>query len=179
MKRYADDYKIVVETDKKGKERKKAVYNGNYFSVSLDEQGLKNLKRNSLILYLLIVVLHFFSGFVSSGGMYQFYVAFPYVFAFLPLYFLITGILRLPKEKRTYRRDETGLSFRRIKKNSLVLFILLAIAVLGEGVYWIFFSSPADTQEHLFLITEAVAVVLAYFLVRLQLPVQISEMAEK
>ncbi len=179
MKRYADDYKIVVEVDKKGKERKKAVYNGNYFSVSLDEQGLKNLKRNSLILFALIVVLHVTAGFLSSQGMYQFYVAFPYVFAFLPFYFLITGILRLPSEKRPYRRDETGLSFKRIKKNSLALFILLAIAVLGEIVFLVFFYLLPNSQEYPFLFSEAVAGILAYFLVRLQLQVQISEIAEK
>ena len=176
MKRYADDYKIVVEVDEKGKERKKAVYNRNYFSVSLDEQGLKEIKRNSLILFILIVILHVTAGFLSSQGMYQFYVAFPYVFAFLPLYFLIAGILRLPKEKRPYRRDEIGHSFRRMKKNSLALFILLAIAVIGEFVFLVFFYSLPNSQEYPFLFSEVVAGILAYFLVRLQLPVQISEL---
>lgn len=179
MKRYADDYKIVVEVDEKGKERKKAVYNGNYFSVPLNEQGLKNLKRNSLILFISILVLHVGAGFMFSLEAYKPYVDFPYVLAFLPFYFLITGILKLPKEERPYQRDEAGLSFRRMKKNSLVLFILLVIAVLGEIVFLLLPNSPSNTQEYSFLILEAVAGALAYLLVRLQLPVQISEIAEK
>ena len=93
--------------------------------------------------------------------------------------FLITGILRLPKEERLYQRDETGLSFRRMKKNSLVLFILLEIAVLGEIIFLFLPISPSNTQEYSFLILEAVTGALAYLLVRLQLPVQITEMDEK
>ena len=60
----------------------------------------------------------------------------------------------------------------------LVLFIFLAIAVLGEIVFLFLPSSPSNTQEYLFLILEAVACALAYLLVRLQLPVQISEITK-
>ena len=179
MKRFADDYEIVVEEDENGKEKKKAVYRGSYFEVSLNEPSLKKFKRNSIILFGLMLALHIGAGFVPSQGMYRFFIILPYVFTFLPFYFLITGILRVSTEKRKYRRDETGLSFRRIKKNSLALFILLAIAVLGEIVFLAFFYSLPNSQEYPFLFSEAVAGILAYFLVRLQLPVQISEIAEK
>lgn len=33
MKRYADDYKIVIEEDEKGREKKNAVYQGRYFKL--------------------------------------------------------------------------------------------------------------------------------------------------
>jgi hypothetical protein len=172
MKKYKDDYEIVVSTDDKGREIKKPVYRGDYFEVSLDENGLRQFKRQCLLLVAAIAVFHIPGGFVGNGGMYQFYISLPYVFVFLALFNLAEGSLRLPKEKRKYRRDEVGLSFERIKTASNILMILLGIGILGEIIFLLFFSVRDQIGlEFLYLLLEVLAAAAAYFLIRLQRPI--------
>jgi len=87
-KKYADDYENVITTDEKGQERKKAVYRGEYYEVALDARQIKTFRNQSLALAIAILILHVVGGFIGNLGMYEFYVSLPYVFAFLPLYFI-------------------------------------------------------------------------------------------
>ncbi|HKJ28434.1 MAG TPA: hypothetical protein VJ965_12400 [Anaerolineales bacterium] len=172
MRRFKDDYEIVSTVDERGREKREAVYRGVYYEVSLDEGGLRRLRRLSALLVAVIIVLHLFAGFLNNRGMYQFYIALPYVFAFFPLYSQFVGILRLPKAVRPYRRDEVALSIDQIKTASKFLLIFLGVGTLGEAVYLLFFAA-ADQQrfELLFFMLEIVATTASFFLYRVQQPV--------
>ena len=122
MKKYADDYEIVIVEDEKGNEKKTTVYRGAYYEIDVDQQRLDQLRGLSRFLLLGTALLHVGAGFVANPGMYQFYISLPYVLSFLPLYFLAEGMLRIPKEKRRFRSDEVGLSFGRMQKASPFLF---------------------------------------------------------
>jgi hypothetical protein len=179
MKKYADDFKVVITEDKKGREKKEAVYAGKFFDVTIDEKELIKFRRISLVLLALILIIHVAGGCVANQGMYAFFVAVPYIFAFLPLYFMTTGILRLPKTKRKYRRDEIGLSFKRVRKSSTALFILLCLGVVGEIVYLIWFAEGEYILEWIYLAVEVVAVAIAYFQVHIQKSIDVIPLDEE
>ncbi|HEY9121552.1 MAG TPA: hypothetical protein VIM80_01015 [Brevefilum sp.] len=168
MRKYADDYEIVYEDDGKGGEKKTARYIGQYFEIDVDQPALVRFKRTSLILTVIILLLHIAGGFISNRGMYAFYIVLPYVFTFLPLYFLVDSVLRIPKEKRALRRDEAELSFDRMKKSSIFLLIFLAMVAVGEIIFLLFFTDDRNNLEFLFLSLESFAVVAAYWMLRLQ-----------
>jgi hypothetical protein len=169
MKKFKDDYDIVTTTDENGNEKKTAVYRGNLFEISLDDQGIVRFRRNCFLLFAVIAVLHLSGGFVANPGMFQFFVALPYVCAFFPLIYLVLAMMRLPKEKRQYRRDEIGLSFNRLKISSFILLILLGMGVLGELVFLLFFSlGIRSVTEYIFLAIELLTAAAAYFLITLQ-----------
>lgn len=168
-KKYIGDYETVVTAGKDGSEKKEIVYRGDYYEISLDEAGLLQFKRNSLLLFAVIIILHIAGGFLNSRGMYQMYVAIPYALAFFPLLYLAEGILRLPKEKRNYRRDEIGNSFERMKTSSWVLFIFLGIGLLGEMIFLLFITDGNSiTLDMLFLLIEVLVVAAVYVLIHLQ-----------
>jgi hypothetical protein len=169
MKRYADDYETVMKTDEKGREKKIAVYRGDYFECSLDQAGLGTFKRKSRVFLGLAAVLHISGGFINNQGMFQFYVALPYVFAFFPLMYMAAGVLRLPKEKRKYRRDEMGLSFDRIKLNSRGLLFFLGMGTIGEILFLVFGTvSGQRLLEYWYLALEMMTAAAVYLLIRLQ-----------
>ena len=173
-KKYKDDYEMVVTQDEQGREKMKPVYRGDYFEVSLDEKGLLQFRRSCFLLVAAIVVLHVSSGFINNPGMYQFYISLPYVFVYLPLFYLAWGVMYLPIEKREYRRDEIGLSFNRMNTASKFLLILFGMGVLGEIIFLLFFSVQGNgALEYLYLSLEALATVAAYFLMLLQKPILI------
>lgn len=174
FKRYADDYETEVTTDEQGREKKVAVYRGKYFEIDLTEGELVRFKRNSLLLLAAILFVHTASGFVANQGMNQFYIALAYVLAFFPMLYLAVGTLRLPREKRKYRRDEIGLSFDRMKSTSHILLILLGIVLIGEVVFLIFFSDDNLLgKELIFLALEALTAVAIFFTVQMQRKVQV------
>lgn len=178
-KRYADDYETVITQDEKGNEKKSAVYRGDYFEFDIDEESIVRFRRNCFLLLTLIIATHVSGGFVDNQGMYQFYVALPYVIAFFPLLYLATGVLRLPKEKRKYRREEIGLSFDRMKTTSNVLVILLGIGVLGEIIFLLFVSAGEQGMlEYLYLAFEAIAAAAVYILIRLARQIHVQTCSE-
>ena len=180
MKRYADDYETVVTKDEEGHEKKIAVYRGDYFGVALDEEDIVHFRRNCFLLLAAIVFLQICSGFVGNRGMYQFYIAIPYVLAFFPLFYMAEGILRLPKEKRRYRRDEIGLSFDRMKTASIVLMIFLGIGVLGEITFILSVSArDQSVLEYIYLALEALAATAVYLLISLQRQIRIQTCSEQ
>jgi len=180
MKRYADDYETVITTDDKGEEKKIVEYHGAYFEFALDEKGIAHFRRNSFLVLAAILGLHISGGFVDNRGMYQLYVALPYVLAFFPLLYMAAGILRLPKEKRMFRRDEIGLSFGRMKTSSIILLIFLGIGLLGEIAFLLFLSDGNQRMlEYLYLALEVFATAAVYFLIRMQRQIRVLTCSEE
>jgi len=172
MKRYADDYETVITEDENGREKKTAVYRGSYYEIPIGEQHLLRFRRNNFFLLVTIIVLHIAGGFVANPGMYQFYVALPYVLLFLPLYYMVAGVLRLPKKKRKFRRDEIGLSFDRVRKAILFSLISLGLVVIGESVFLIWFAGEEGSLEIQFILIELLVLTGAYFLFRMHRMIQ-------
>ena len=180
MRKYSEDYETVVTTDEKGRERETAVYRGDFFNVSFTNGDIVEFRTLSIILLALMIVFHVGAGFIDNQGMYKFYVALPYVFAFFPLLYLALGVFHLPGETRNYRRDEIGLSFDRIKTTSRVLAILVGIGVLGGIIYLLFFAARSDVPfELLFLLLEVLTFFMVFLLIRLQRRVLIQNLTSK
>ena len=180
MKRYADDYETVVTVDENGKEKRIAVYHGDYYEIGLESAGILQFKKSTILLLAAFLVFHISAGFVGNQGSYQFFIALPYVLAFFPLIYLTAGVFHLPKEKRKFRRDEIGLSFDRMKKSSFAILIFLTMGVLGEIAYLLFFQTQRLlSTEFLYLALEVLAVVAVYFIIRLQKPILIQIVKEK
>lgn len=173
MRKYIKDYEIVTTEDEKGREKRTVVYRGSIYEADVGALGLIKFKRICLLLAAAIVILQIAAGFVANPGMYAFYVALPYVSVFLPLYLLVDGILRLPKEQRPMHRDEAELSFDRIRKASTFLLIILGVGILGEIVYLAGFASEGQLWEVLYLGLEVAAAAAAYAFLRLQKNVQV------
>ena len=173
MKRYADDYETIIENDERGREKKIAVYRGSYYDIAVDEKDIIKFRRNSLILIVAIIILHVAGGFIGNRGMYAFYIALPYVFVFLPLFFMVNGGLRLPKEQRKFRRDEIGLSYDRIRKACIFALILLGVLIIGEIAFMVWFAGEGRSLEIPFIIIESLALTAAYILYRMQRSMQV------
>lgn len=178
MRKYAGDYELVVKEDEKGRLKKSAVYKGIYFEVVPDERTLKKFKRNSLLLLVIIITAFLTGGFLNNNGMRMFYIAIPWAAAFLPLYFLAYGIIRLPDKKRKLRRDEIELSFDRMKKSSIGLFILLCMVVVGEIVFLVGFAREGLNLEYTYLIAQALAAIAVFVIIRLQIPMEVQASGE-
>ena len=173
MRKYADDYEIVYEEGKKGKEKQVAVYKGQYFQVNVKEAHLVNFRRISVLLIIIVLLLHIGSGFVNHRETLFRFLELPYAIAFLPLYFLVVGVLRLPREKRKLRRDEVDLSFGRMKKSSYSFLIILLVGLLGNIVFLVLLAKEAVWQEYLYFALQALAALGTFIIIRFQKPIEV------
>ena len=160
---------MVATKDESGRETLRPVYRGDYFEVSLEEEGLFNLRRSSLLLLFPILVLQIGAGFLNNPGMYQFYISLPYVISFLFLFYFAQGVWQIPKEKRPYRREEVDLSFNRMRSASRMLLIMLVIGIIGEIIFLIFFSGgEKQALEVVYLLLQVLTAIAVYFQLKLQ-----------
>jgi len=176
FKRYADDYENIDEVDETGRERRRTVYRGKYFEVDFSEEELVRFKRISVAALIVLWLNHVAGGFVANKGMYQFYIALPYVVAFFPLVYMAASVLRLPTEKRLYRRDEIGLSFEKARKSGTFALILFILGAVGEIAFMVFFAERATfSLEILYLTTALISTAASFFIVRRFKAVRIHE----
>jgi len=173
MRKYADDYEIVYEEGKKGKEKQVAVYKGQYYEVNVEEAHLVNFRRISVLVIFTVLLLHIGSGFVNHRETLFRFLELPYAIAFLPLYFLVVGVLRLPREKRKLRRDEVDLSFGRMKKSSYSFLIILLVGLLGNIVFLVLLAKEAVWQEYLYFALQALAALGTFIIIRFQKPIEV------
>ncbi len=179
QKRYADDYETVVTTDEKGRERRTAVYRGDYYAFALDDASVRNFRLNSLLLAAIAVALHTAGGCVGNAGMYRFFVALPYVGAFFPLVYLVSGALRLPKTAERMTRDVLGHSYGRAKTASCSALVLAGMTVLGELACLLFFlEEGALLRECVFLLCEALTAAACYAFIYMQSRIQVRELGK-
>jgi hypothetical protein len=159
-RKYLNDYEIVTQPDKHGRETTKLEYRGDFFEVLFQKGDLARYRKTSLLVLMITLVLHFSAGFINNDGMRQFYVAIPYATVFLPFFYFSAGLVNLPGKQPPYRRDQVELSFKRIQSANLYLFLLLAVVVIGECAYLLFFASGGNPRlDHLFLLLELFAVI--------------------
>lgn len=137
-KKYIKDYDLVESEDGSGRVKKTAVYQGDYFHLKLEESQIKSFRRQILLLFMAACALHIGAGFINNPGLNRMYAAIPYTAAFFPLVFLAAGILRIPNQKRPYRNEEIGLSYKRIINMSRLYLIFMAIGIIGILIYLVF-----------------------------------------
>jgi hypothetical protein len=176
-KNYKDDYETIY-INEEGKEKRLTIYRGPYFEVDLDQRGLTRFRRNNLLLLILIVILHLTAGFVNNRGMYQFYIALPYVIALLPLWNIMSAITNIPKWKDKYRRDEVEPSFDRMGAFSIWLLVCFGVILLGEILFVLFSGSVNLGSETLFFISELIAAAAAFLIFRSQKQLQFRLISE-
>lgn len=140
-KKYIEDYDLVEMEDSRGRLKKTAVYQGDYFHLNLEESKIKSFKQQIALLFLAVCGLHIGAGFVNNPGLNQMYAAIPYTAAFFPLVFLGTGVLRIPSEKRLYRNEEIGLSYKRVVNMCRLYLLFMTIGIIGIMIYLIVASN--------------------------------------
>ncbi|MEN8240803.1 MAG: hypothetical protein ABFS17_02690 [Chloroflexota bacterium] len=177
-KKYSDDYEVVVKEDEKGREKRTAVYRGDYFEVDLDQKGIVQFKNTCLLLISLIIVFHIGAGFVTTQGANQFYISLPYAFVYFPMIYLADSIWRCPKENRKFTRKEIGLSYERIKTTSHIVLSFLLIGIAGEIIFLLFFSDVVNYgMDYLYLALEILVGILILAVIKLQKQISIIKSA--
>ncbi len=156
MRRFTKDFELVTTVDENGREKRGVEYKGGYFSFVVDSIDYKRFRTLALALTFVMICLQIGAGFVANRGMYQMYIAIPYVLCFFPLVYLSAGALRLPRETAHLRRDQAELTIRRMKRSGAALLVFNSLVILSELVYLIFLNKDSEPGSELLFLMLAV-----------------------
>ena len=98
----------MTSVDEKGREKKAVAYKGSYFDFEIAEEDYQGFRKLAWALIVAMIALQIGAGFVANRGMYQIYIAVPYVLCFFPLVYLSAGALRLPVTEKAGRTTGDG-----------------------------------------------------------------------
>lgn len=134
-RKYKEEYGIEMHIDDNGREKRVAVYKGDYYSLSLKPEERRALYRGSLIrlgIYLIFYLLYLLA---SSPSSYCIYVL-PFASAALaPFAYWIMGMIAMMRapEKMTSVHKEKGIG--RVMRSSMGCMLLLLIACAGDLIF--------------------------------------------
>lgn len=146
----------MTSVDEKGREKKAVAYKGSYFDFEIAEEDYQGFRKLAWALIVAMIALQIGAGFVANRGMYQIYIAVPYVLCFFPLVYLSAGVLRLPRETAHLRRDQAELTIRRMKRSGAALLVFNSLVILSELVYLIFLNKDSEPGSELLFLMLAV-----------------------
>ncbi len=158
MRRFLKDYELVTSVDEKGREKKAVAYKGSYFDFEIAEEDYQGFRKLAWALIVAMIALQIGAGFVANRGMYQIYIAVPYVLCFFPLVYLSAGALRLPKNTTHLQRDQAELTIRRMKRSGAALLVLNSMVIISELVYLVFLNQAAGIGRELAFLALAVPI---------------------
>ena len=130
-----DDFAVEVSMDERGRDRRKAFYRGDYYSLPFKAEERKAFFRRSIVMYAVYVLLYLIYMLLSTPSTYCIYVL-PFASAgILPLAYWtlgMVGMLRAP-HRMTSVQKEKGVG--RVMRSSLGCMVLTMMAAVGDLIF--------------------------------------------
>lgn len=133
-KKYRSDYKTVKHIDPAtGKEEKRLIYTGEYYSLNIDARArrLRSLALGGC--FALGMAGFLMAGLVNSTAAHTLLISMPHMFALLAIAFLAVCSLRLWRLKERFTRKARDQALQTVKGAGYALTVLSGIALAGDA----------------------------------------------
>ena len=160
-RKYRKDYRLIEHVDERGRFTTDSVYCGEVYRFSEGtEKAHSALKR--MLVWTVIGSGCFIASLIPySTASRTMIVMIPYLFSVLPLWMLLSSVIRLLKKKEELEQKDADFANDRIPACSLWLLILPGIALIGEVCALLLKAQSALNGDIVFLAGVALLVVSA------------------
>ena len=165
MKKYKLDYRVETELHENKKPTKQIIYTGTYYYFSILEAEKKKTIKKQFFLTITILCFFLIGGMLNNGGSRMFYIVLPYICLFLPIVYLLMGVVNFittpPKmEFGTYDK-----SIMRIKRTSKGIKWISSYVFIGNCIFLISQGKDLDWfSESTFLFINAMMFIQSFLL---------------
>lgn len=158
--KYKDSYRKTTEIDARGRMVDRYVYAGGYYVLPFDEQKKKNTNLINLGFAAFLAVILLLTGMVNQSSSRTFWVVYPYLFIYLPLIYLIIGVIDYLGCGLHIQIDVYDKSIRRIRHSVWGIIIMSGIAVICDVIYLILFHGHIELARELIYLAGLVFLVV-------------------
>jgi len=134
-RKYKEDYGIEVQLDERGRDKRVAVYRGEYYTMAEDGAHARQTRRIFVLmaaLFILFYLFYMFSGVPSSYCIYVLPLASCAVF---PLFYWLCGLAAILRAPRKMTRVQKENSAGRILRSATGCMILMMMACVGDVIF--------------------------------------------
>lgn len=150
--KYRDHYQKITGVDRKGRAVNHYVYNGMRYVLPYDEKQKKKTNWMQIGLTALITVLQLVTGMINQDSSHTFWVVYPYIFVYLPLIFLLLGVISYLECGIRIQEDQYDKSIRRIRRSVWGVIVLSVLAAVCDIVYLVLYRGSINmVREVLYL----------------------------
>lgn len=135
--RYKDSYQKVTGIDAQGRMADQYAYVGGHYVLPFDERRKRATGWMQLALFAGQAGALGLAGMVNPDSSRTFYVVYPYLFVYLPLLFLLLGIVSYMGCGLRLQVDMYDKSIRRIRRSQWGVILMAALAAACDVAYLI------------------------------------------
>ena len=178
IEKYVDDYTIEYYTDKKGNEKKRAVYVGPHIGILEDDKSLCIKLTAPVITSFLAVAAVLWSLLGQHATMSWFGTVLPQAAALFPCMYVAFGLPNLPYKGKEMQRDQYMNGIIRLLNCFGAISAIMAVLLVAEVVYratrsdWLFLKG-----DILFLVKIVLAIVLSIVTIVILRSIDVDETA--
>lgn len=145
-KKYRGDYKIVKHIDPgTGKEERRAVYTGEYFSLNVDERRKRLCALSLAGCFALGLSGFLLAGLVNSTAAHTLLISMPHMFTMLSTVFLGVCALRIWRLGERFTRKAKDQALQTARTASWTQTVLSGVALLGD--LWVALTGRGSPSE--------------------------------
>ena len=158
-RRYKEDYGFETYFDDKGREKRRAVYKGEWFSMDASDE---KMKLSALLRFALCAAAYLVYMKLNTPGGRCMYVLPLAACALIPLVYWAMGIFALWRNpaKMTRLQKESGPG--RVLRSAIGVGVLLAMAVIGDIIFMLTSPSARENGELTGFVFLAIAAACAF-----------------
>ncbi len=147
---FFEGYEAELRPGRNGKEKRVLVYRGEWYGLGMEPKKYRRFKLAVLGLMLALTAIYFIISFFPAAGGMTTWVGAPCLLALVPLMFMWIGLVNLLTAKEKWELRVLYAGYRRLKRWSIVLLVLMAVTLAAEAVFMIR-TGPAGPETPYFL----------------------------
>lgn len=163
MKKYHKDYKTEKVQSSDGKEDEKILYEGDYYTFSIDAKEKKRVFISFLLADSLYILFFILSGLLNNDGSRSIFIVVPYVFLFLPIVYLTMGTFSFLNIKEKMERVTYDKALGRMDRSSIGILCISLYLCIADGIFIVLNRTQiALGRENAFLCINIIMLVCIY-----------------
>lgn len=164
-KRYRGDYQVQVDENKK----RTFKYTGQYHELTASDEEISAYIKANLATVIVLVAMHLVMAFLNTDGSRSFYVLFPYLFSFMSVLFMISGMFRVlyRRERRLLELYDYEKGYSRIYHSISGCMVISGIIVIADIVFIICeFHDIKVWKECVFAVIAIINGILSFYVMK-------------
>ena len=130
-----EDYTLESYIDDRGREKRRAVYRGSWYTMGLDAHKKQKLTVTSIVLCALFAVLYIIYMKLSTPSAWCMYVLPIAAAGLIPLVYWGMGLFSMLRTPETMTRVQRETGIGRVMRSAMGCMILLFIAMVGDVIF--------------------------------------------
>ena len=145
--RFKDDYSWNARLNGKGRVVDDICYTGYYYILPFSEKQKKKTNWINMTFAVILLALQVAAGMVNQDSSRTFWVLYPYLFTFLPVFYFLVGAFSYWSDPLRMQKAQYETGIARMKRSCIGSMVMTIISVILDIVYMVIHRGDMQTGK--------------------------------